>query len=412
MVLLLTPDDILEKGLLLLNLEQQAGIDRKVRVARFRAHYGDDPVEMSTLWEDVQSPSKFVDATVRDLESFLWTVHLLKRCKTEDRPSTGIPLGVKRQLLADIGAMGGSLATFSLKTVCNAKEDIYGAPNSKLRRQIANLVSWWKSLPTEEFERKRADILNPTVHRLKSSETGDRCSWGGERAGVPLGVKHQLLSDIEANGVSLATFSLRAVCNAKEDIYGARNSKLRQQISNIVAWWRSLPAPEFQRKRAEIFNAIGTNSKTDRSTVEGESVVVVGAPLSVKRPNNSEANRSTAASERVVGVPASVKRRKIAETDRSTPTLSERVVVGVPLSVKRQLLSDIEANRGLTKVSLSAICNAKKDIYGACKSNLRRRIANLVYWWRNLPAAEFERKRAEIILNSTSTSNNFHELAI
>ena len=33
-------------------------------------------------------------------------------------------------------------------------------------------------------------------------------------------------------------------------------------------------------------------------------------------------------------------------------------------------------------------------------------------WWRNLPAAEFERKRAEIILNSTSTSNNIQELAI
>jgi hypothetical protein len=69
---------------------------------------------------------------------------------------------------------------------------------------------------------------------------------------------------------------------------------------------------------------------------------------------------------------------------------------GLLLSIQKQLISDIEANGGLAS-SLDQICGEKEDIYGLPHSKHRRKVQNVVKYWRSLTAKAFAAKRQSII---------------
>lgn len=74
------------------------------------------------------------------------------RRKRPDRTNqAGLSSHVQKQLLQDIERSGGIKSKFSLKNICDSKEDVYGLPVSAQRRSVQNKVEIWKNLPREEY---------------------------------------------------------------------------------------------------------------------------------------------------------------------------------------------------------------------------------------------------------------------
>jgi hypothetical protein len=82
-----------------------------------------------------------------------------------DKKGWGLTSSIQKQLLVDIEEAGG-LASCNLEVVCNAKEDIYGQPNSKHRRKVQNVLKYWRGLSAQAFAAKRQSFL-----LLESSQT-------------------------------------------------------------------------------------------------------------------------------------------------------------------------------------------------------------------------------------------------
>jgi hypothetical protein len=57
MVAILTADEILRKGLLLVGFDfrRQDEVSKASNLGRFRAHYGSNPVVYAQMWEDFQT---------------------------------------------------------------------------------------------------------------------------------------------------------------------------------------------------------------------------------------------------------------------------------------------------------------------------------------------------------------------
>ena len=82
MVVILTADEILQKGLLLVgfSIRRQQNVQRKTNIARFKAHFGSDPVVYAQIWEDLHS-SENEDLLVSEkagADLFLQGLHFLR----------------------------------------------------------------------------------------------------------------------------------------------------------------------------------------------------------------------------------------------------------------------------------------------------------------------------------------------
>jgi hypothetical protein len=88
-VFILTPDEILQKGLHLVGFDdrRQQNVSRKTNLSRFKVHFGSLPVVYAQIWEDLQTtdvPEARID-TKKDLnvDNFLAAVNFLKSYRTE-----------------------------------------------------------------------------------------------------------------------------------------------------------------------------------------------------------------------------------------------------------------------------------------------------------------------------------------
>ena len=61
MVVILTADEFMQKGLLLVgfDIRRQQNVQRKANMDRFKEHFGSDPVVCAQIWEDLQT-SEFI----------------------------------------------------------------------------------------------------------------------------------------------------------------------------------------------------------------------------------------------------------------------------------------------------------------------------------------------------------------
>jgi hypothetical protein len=75
-----------------------------------------------------------------------------RRKRLDRTNNVGLPTHVQRQLLQDIETAGGIGSGFSLRHICDSKEDIYGTASSSTRRSVRNKVyQWQKVLPRDEY---------------------------------------------------------------------------------------------------------------------------------------------------------------------------------------------------------------------------------------------------------------------
>jgi hypothetical protein len=88
MVIIVSVDQMLVQGLRLVgfNLQRVQNVSQKENLARFRAHYGSNPIVYTKIWEDLQvTPchDALVDCKHADLALFLMAIHFLKCYPTE-----------------------------------------------------------------------------------------------------------------------------------------------------------------------------------------------------------------------------------------------------------------------------------------------------------------------------------------
>jgi hypothetical protein len=88
MVAILTADEILRKGLLLVGFDfrRQDKVSKASNLGRFRAHYGSNPVVYAQIWEDLQItviPEARIDDKMADADNYLLSIHFLKCYPTE-----------------------------------------------------------------------------------------------------------------------------------------------------------------------------------------------------------------------------------------------------------------------------------------------------------------------------------------
>jgi hypothetical protein len=97
--------------------------------------------------------------------------HSSSSASSADKKGWGLSSSIQKQLLVDIEEAGG-LASCVLEVVCNAKEDIYGQPNSKHRRKVQNVLKYWRGLSAQAFAAKRQSFLllepSPTTPTIQS----------------------------------------------------------------------------------------------------------------------------------------------------------------------------------------------------------------------------------------------------
>ena len=93
MVVVLTADELLRKGLELVGFDRsrQQRVCRATNLKRFKGHYGSNPIVYAQIWEDL-SLLQTAEATVKnfwkmDPDSFLMAFHFLTRYPTEHKQS-------------------------------------------------------------------------------------------------------------------------------------------------------------------------------------------------------------------------------------------------------------------------------------------------------------------------------------
>ena len=92
MVVILTADEFLRKGLLLVGFDdrRQQSVQRKTNNERFKTHFGSDPVVCAQIWEDLQT-SENEDLRISEkasANSFLQGMHFLK-CHPKENEREG-----------------------------------------------------------------------------------------------------------------------------------------------------------------------------------------------------------------------------------------------------------------------------------------------------------------------------------
>jgi hypothetical protein len=94
--------------------------------------------------------------------------------------------------LQDIECAGGIASNFSLKAICDSKQDIYGKPNSSEQHMVWNTVNKWKHHWT------RADyyalLASLGIQPATRSYSSARCTWG-----IQSGFKSSAFSRVLAN---------------------------------------------------------------------------------------------------------------------------------------------------------------------------------------------------------------------
>ena len=88
MVTVLTADEILRKGLVLVGYDyrRQDKVSTVTNLGRFRAQYGSNPVVYAQIWEDLQitaTPEARIDNKMADADTYLMCIHFLKCYPTE-----------------------------------------------------------------------------------------------------------------------------------------------------------------------------------------------------------------------------------------------------------------------------------------------------------------------------------------
>jgi hypothetical protein len=88
MVTVLTADEILRKGLVLVGYDcrHQDKVSRVTNLGHFRAQYGSNPVVYAQIWEDLQctaTPEARIDNEMADADAYLMCIHFLKCYPTE-----------------------------------------------------------------------------------------------------------------------------------------------------------------------------------------------------------------------------------------------------------------------------------------------------------------------------------------
>jgi hypothetical protein len=91
MVVILTADEILSKGLLMVGFDvsRQQRVKRSTNLERFRSHFGSNPVVYAQIWEDLQT-TDLPEARITDdatVDLFLTGIHFLKIYPTENERS-------------------------------------------------------------------------------------------------------------------------------------------------------------------------------------------------------------------------------------------------------------------------------------------------------------------------------------
>ena len=92
MMLILTADEMMHKGLQLLgfDLRRQQKVGPKQNRRRFKASYGSAPLVYAQIWEDLQTteiPEARIDEKKVCVDSFLMAVHFLKCYPSEEQRS-------------------------------------------------------------------------------------------------------------------------------------------------------------------------------------------------------------------------------------------------------------------------------------------------------------------------------------
>jgi hypothetical protein len=80
----------------------------------------------------------------------------------QNRP--GLPIAVVKEFLKDILRAGG-LEVVSCKEICDLKPDIYGEPNSSLRRKVQNKFHNWKRADPELDSPALCDLLTSITRK-------------------------------------------------------------------------------------------------------------------------------------------------------------------------------------------------------------------------------------------------------
>jgi len=101
-LVVLTVEEILRKGLLLVNYSRKRirKAKKKRNLERFRGHYGSDPIVIAQIWEDLQRtliPEAHLPPDDAKLDRFLMAMHHLKRYPTD----------LEREPIFDIDCMQG-----------------------------------------------------------------------------------------------------------------------------------------------------------------------------------------------------------------------------------------------------------------------------------------------------------------
>lgn len=93
MVVVLTPDEILRTGLILVGWDgyRQDRAQRETNLKRFRSAYGSDPIVYARIWEDLQttdvSKARINAEAAKNFNYFLMALHFLKCYNTETQQS-------------------------------------------------------------------------------------------------------------------------------------------------------------------------------------------------------------------------------------------------------------------------------------------------------------------------------------
>jgi len=96
------------------------------------------------------APSKRHSSTQSKEEQGLQSPSSASISSESKKRSWGLQPEVQGELLQDIELRGG-IGKVDLEALCDEREDIYGKPNTPLRRQVQNLVDRWKKKTTAKF---------------------------------------------------------------------------------------------------------------------------------------------------------------------------------------------------------------------------------------------------------------------
>jgi hypothetical protein len=101
------------------------------------------------------------------------------------------------------------------------------------------------------MEKKDLIASSAHSHRLDPSASSPITSSDADSWGIGKSLQKQLVADIDSNG-GLSNFSVEETCDLKKDVYGARGSKTRKKVQNLVDYWKRLPAKAFAAKRSTL----------------------------------------------------------------------------------------------------------------------------------------------------------------